>query len=167
LGVRRTGLLLLIAGVLATAIAYAAVLTGVAGEAAPWLLALGAASTLAGIACLGAARARTLGAAARGRTLGAAIGVAFAAVAAGLLLALAMPAPVADGPLLLGLPRVTALLLLLAGLVPLLLLPIAYAVAFDEEVISERDIERVRAATRTATRATARATAPKAGSRDA
>lgn len=163
---RRIGLLLLIAGVIAAAFAYTAVLTGVAGAAAPWLLAVGAASVLAGIACLGAARGRTPGAP-RGRTLGVAIAVAFAAVVAGLLLALALPAPAADGPLLLGLPRVTAILLLLAGLVPLLLLPIVYAVAFEDEVISERDIEHVRAAPRTATRATARATGPEAGSRDA
>ena len=139
--VKRNGLLLLVLGLLAVSLAYGALITGVGGAAAPWLLALGSTSVLAGLACLGAARR-----AARGATLAVAIGIAFTAVGTGLLLALVLPAPTVDGPILLGLPRVTTVLLLLTGLVPLLLLPVAFALAFAEEVLTEQDLERIRAA---------------------
>lgn len=143
--VQRNGLLLLVLGLIAVALAYGALIAGVGEWAAPWLLALGSTSVLAGLACLGAARRVTRGAR-RGATLAVAIAIAFTAVAAGLILALALPPPTATGPLLLGLPRVTTLLLLLTGLVPLLLLPIAFALAFDDDVITEQDLARIRAA---------------------
>jgi hypothetical protein len=56
-------------------------------------------------------------------------------MAAGFVVVLLLPAPVAGGPLLLGLPRLTAILLLSVGALPLVVLPIAYARAFDAEVM--------------------------------
>ena len=136
---QRIGLLLLVVGLVGVALAYVLVLTGLPAAGAPWLLAAGASAVLAGVACLGAARPGR-----SARRLGFAIALAFIAVGAGLLLALALPAPTTDGALLLGLPRVTTILLLLTGLVPLLVLPIAYAIAFDDEVIAAADLERLR-----------------------
>lgn len=127
---QRIGLFLLTAGLCAVGLAYAAVLAHVVEGVAPLALALGSTATLAGMACLGAARK-----ARPGRRLAMAIAVAFVAVGAGLVAGLLLPAPVAEGPLLLGLPRSTAILLLLAGALPLLILPVAYAFFFDDEVI--------------------------------
>ena len=135
---QRIGLFLLTAGLLAVAFAHAAVLAHFAEGGAPFALAVGSTATLAGIAVLGAAR--------RGRSaspLALALAVAFLAVAMGLVAGLLLPVPTADGPLLLGLPRVTAILLLLAGALPLLLLPVAYALFFDEAVLDDGDIDRV------------------------
>lgn len=140
---QRAGLTLLIVGLLAVGLAYGAALLGVAAAVAPWWLATGSTATLAGLAALGAAR--------RARSsplLGWSIAIAFGSVAAGLLVPLALPAPSAATPLLLGLPRPTAILLLLVGLVPLVLLPLAYAVAFEREVLSDADLTALRGAQR-------------------
>lgn len=135
----RAGLTLLLLGLLAVVLAYSFVLLGVAAATAPWWLASGTTAVLAGIAILGAAR--------RGRPtslLSAAIALSFVSVLVGLLVPLALPAPDAATPLLLGLPRPTAILLLLVGLVPLVLLPLAYAAAFEREVLSEADLAALR-----------------------
>lgn len=96
---------------------------------APWLLACGATLVLTGIGLLGAGE--------RSPRLSAAVLVACVCTFAGFAFALASAAPVADGPLLFGLPRVTMLMLLCAGVVPLVLLPVAYAWAFPQEVERE------------------------------
>lgn len=96
---------------------------------APWLLAAGATLVLAGLGLLGAG--------ARSPRLSAAVLVACGCTFAGFAFALAAAAPAADGPLLFGLPRVTMLMLLCTGAVPLVLLPIAYAWAFPHEVERE------------------------------
>ncbi len=149
---QRAGIILLLSGLLAVGAAYACVLLGIAAAAAPWWLASGATAVLAGLAVLGAAR--------RGRAtpvLTATIAASFTSVLAGLLIPLALPAPDATGPLLLGLPFPTAILLLLVGLVPLVLLPIAYAYAFDREVLSDDDLAALRAPSRAAEQVAGRA----------
>lgn len=60
-------------------------------------------------------------------------------LAVGLGIALAAAPPTPDGPLLLGLPRSTAILLIVVGLVPLVLLPLAWAATFDREVMGDGD----------------------------
>lgn len=137
---RRVGLALLIIGSLAVALAYGVTLAGVAATAAPWWLAGGTTAILASLATIAAAR--------RGRRtpiLAATIVITFCCVGAGFFLPLAMPAPLAGDALLLGLPRPTAILLLLVHVVPLLLLPLAYAAAFETEVLGADDLERLRA----------------------
>ncbi len=141
---RRIGLSLLITGLGAVAAAYLLFVAGWSRDVAPWLIALGSAGVLAGLACLGSARGVLRRTPRRTPLLAAAIAFAFLAVAGGLLGALAFPAPAAGDPLLLGLPRATTLLLLLTGAVPLLLLPVAYALAFDDEVLSASDLDRIR-----------------------
>lgn len=136
---RRAALSLLVLGLLAIAVAYAAAFAGVAARAAPWWLALGSTAVLAGLAGLGIARrARATPLLAR------AVVVCFASVAVGLAVPLLLPAPAAGDPLLLGLPRPTAILLTLVGALPLVVLPLAYAAAFEREVLSEEDLATFR-----------------------
>lgn len=136
---RRAGLSLLVLGLLAVAAAYALVIADSALRAAPWWLALGTTSVLAGMAIMGIAR--------RGRAtplLARAAALCCVSVAVGLVIPLVLPAPSAGEPLFLGLPRPTAMLLLLVGLLPLVLLPLAYAIAFEREVLSQDDLAAMR-----------------------
>lgn len=138
---RRAGIALLVVGCLAVLGAYVAVIAGVAVAAAPWWLASGTTAVLAGLAAIGAARHGR-----RTPLLAGTILVTFMSVAAGFVLPLLMPAPDAGTPLLLGVPRPTALLALFVHGIPLLLLPIAYGVAFEREVLDDEDLARLRGA---------------------
>lgn len=124
----RISIVILTLGALIVALAYAAVFAQFA-NAAPWLLAFGATLVLTGLG--------TLGAGARAPRLAAAIVVACAFTLAGLAAALLMPAHVEGGALLFGLPRATTVMLLCTGLVPLVMLPIAYAWVFKREVLRD------------------------------
>ena len=120
----------LVVGLLGIVGAYVGVLLGLTSPLVPMLMALGTTAVLAGIAQLAIVRA---GGATR--TLARTVRWVFGAMAAGFVGVLLLPAPVAGGPLLLGLPRLTAILLLSVGALPLVVLPIAYARAFDAEVM--------------------------------
>lgn len=96
---------------------------------APWLLAVGATLVLTGLGLLGAGP--------RAPRLAAAVLVACACTLLGFCVALTLTPHVANGPLLFGLPRATALMLVLTGAVPLVLLPLAYAWAFPREVANQ------------------------------
>ena len=68
----------------------------------------------------------------------------FAAIAS---CALALPADLgAAEPLLLGLPRRAAIVVYGIGLLPVLVLPVAYALTFEAQTLRDEDLERVRAA---------------------
>ena len=69
------------------------------------------------------------------------LGAGFAAV-------FALPDLGAGEPLLLGLPRRAAIVLYGIGLLPTLLLPVAYALTFDDHTLRTEDLDRVLAATR-------------------
>ena len=125
---------LLVAGLLGIVGAYVGVLLGLTSPIVPSLMALGTTAVLAGIAQLAIVRAgRETPALAR------TVRWVFGAMTAGFVGVLLMPAPVAGGPLLFGLPRLTAILLLVVGALPLVVLPIAYARAFDAEVMPRSD----------------------------
>lgn len=96
---------------------------------APWLLAVGATLVLTGLGLLGAGP--------RAPRLAAAVLVACGCTLLGFCVALTMTPHAANGPLLFGLPRATALMLLFTGGIPLVLLPLAYAWAFPREVESK------------------------------
>jgi len=111
---------------------------------AAWLLALGIPVALAAIMILGAARGR--------RGIGP-LKIPFAFVAMVLLIgfgsALALPAT--EGPLStlwLGLPARAAIVIYGIGLLPIVVLPIAYALTFETQTLSAEDVERVRALAR-------------------
>lgn len=131
----------LIASIGAIAIAYASAFApGGAPPWAPWLLALGIPGALGAIMILGAARGRKgIGA------LKLPFLFVFIVLASGFCLALGLPANEAPGTtLLLGLPVRAALVIYGIGLLPIVVLPVAYAITFDTQTLSESDIQRVR-----------------------
>ena len=133
----RAPILLLLAGLILVAAAYALAITGASALApsalapsalAPWTLALGATLVLTAMLWLGGRRRGRLP-----RALAAACVLAALATFGGFAYALLAPAPTADGALLFGLPRTTAILLTLVGVVPMLAMPLLYAAAFHED----------------------------------
>lgn len=140
-GTRRAALLGLVIGIVAIAVGYAsAFLRGGPPAWAPWLLALGIPIALGAIMILGAARGRS--------------GVgplkypfAFVVVmlAIGFCAALALPAT--ESPLSrlwLGLPVRAAIVIYGIGLLPIIILPVAYALTFETQTLNAEDVERVR-----------------------
>jgi hypothetical protein len=127
------------------AVAYASALSpGGAPGWAGWVLAVAIPAALAATMALGAAR--------RGRVatpLLVAFGGVALVLAAAFGLALALPAGVGGGalgePLLLGLPRRAAIVVYGVGLLPVLVLPVVYALTFDAQTLRADDLEAVRA----------------------
>jgi hypothetical protein len=110
---------------------------------APWALMIGTSTIMVATMVLGASRA------------GAGIGrlvIPFTAMFVVLLVgfgaALVMPSEVAGAPLWFGLPRRAAVVLYGIGVLPLFVLPFAYALTFESMTLSEADLERVRAVKR-------------------
>ncbi|HEV7389150.1 MAG TPA: hypothetical protein VGN73_11100 [Gemmatimonadaceae bacterium] len=133
-------------------VAIAAIATGYAGAFsdtgapswAPWLLALGIPVALGAVMILGAVRgARGIGA----------LKFPFAFVILVLVIGFgaALVLPSTDGPLSrlwLGLPARAAIVIYGVGLLPIIILPVAYAMTFEEMTLSAQDLERVRAMAR-------------------
>lgn len=136
-------LALLVAATLAIALAYVgAFAPGGAPRWSAWLMALGVPVALVGVMTLGAAR--------RGhvpRALLAAFALVGALLVGGFALALGLPGDLgAAEPLLLGLPRRAAIVVYGIGLLPVFVLPVAYALTFDAQTLRDEDLARVRAA---------------------
>jgi hypothetical protein len=142
---RRASLAALFIGIAAIAAGYAAAFTPSGTPSwAPWLLALGIPIALGAIMILGAARGR--------RGIGP-LKIPFAFVVVMLVIgfgaALALRAT--EGPLSelwLGLPARAAIVIYGVGLLPIVVLPIAYALTFETQTLSAEDVERVRALAR-------------------
>jgi hypothetical protein len=116
-----------------------AFLPGGAPAWAPWALATGTAALMVALMALGAARS--------GRPLGVmkwALAFTFVVVAGGLGLALALPAEGVGTRLWLGLPARAAIVLYGVGLLPTLVLPLAYALTFDRLTLTDEDVARVK-----------------------
>jgi hypothetical protein len=139
---RQRALISLFAAVTAIAIGYAAAFRQTGTPVwAPWLLAVGIPVALGAIMILGAARGR--------RGVGP-LKIPFAFVVSMLIVgfgaALALPAT--ESPLSrlwLGLPARAAIIIYGVGLLPIVVLPIAYALTFETQTLSADDVERVRA----------------------
>ena len=135
----------LFAGILAIAIAYAAAF-GRTGTPvwAPWLLALGIPISLGAIMILGAARGRKgIG------PLTLPFLFVVAVLAIGFCAALALPATESPlSKLWLGLPARAAIVIYGIGLLPIVVLPVAYALTFETQTLNADDVERVRALAR-------------------
>lgn len=131
----------LILALCAIAGGYAAAFTpGGAPAWAPWLLAVGIPAALSGIMALGAAR----GSAGIGK-LKFPFAFVFVVLTAGFCLALGLPANEGVGSSLwLGLPARAAIVIYGIGLLPIVVLPVAYALTFDTQTLSQSDIDRVR-----------------------
>ena len=138
---RHAALVALIAGIFAIATGYAAAfLPGGTPRWAPWLLALGIPLALGAIMILGAARGR-LGIG----PLKYPFAFVVAVLAIGFCAALAIPAT--EGPLSklwLGLPARAAIVIYGIGLLPIIVLPVAYALTFEAQTLNAEDVERVR-----------------------
>ena len=138
---RRAALLALIAGMLAIAIGYAAAfLPGGPPAWAPWLLALGIPVALGAIMILGAARGRMgIG------PLKYPFAFVVAVLAIGFCAALALPATESPlSKLWLGLPARAAIVIYGIGLLPIIVLPVAYALTFETQTLNAEDMARVR-----------------------
>ena len=107
---------------------------------APWLLAFGIPGALGGIMVLGAARHR--------KGVGSlALPFAFVIITLTVGFCLALGLPANEGPdstLWLGLPLRAAVVVYGIGLVPVVVLPVAYALTFGTQTLSAEDVERVR-----------------------
>ena len=109
---------------------------------APWLLAIGANGVIMSLMAMGAVSHGTLP-----RSLAITFIGLFVLCAGAFVIALAMPANEgAGGPLLLGLPLRTAIVLYSVGVLPIVVLPFAYALTFDAGALGEDDLRRVREA---------------------
>lgn len=140
--IKRAALSLLFIAHVAIAAAYAAAfLPGGAPPWSAWLIVIGTSLALPAVMLLGAERAGRIG------RLWIPIGLCFLVLLAGFGAVLLMPpADPADPALWLGLPPRAAIVLYGIGLVPYLIVPVAYAVTFDSRTLSEADLERVREA---------------------
>jgi hypothetical protein len=138
---RTAALVALFIGTLAIACGYAAAFIRSGTPAwAPWLLALGIPGAVGAIMILGAARSnRGIG------PLKLPFLFTVAILAAGFCAALALsPNETATSHLWLGLPIRAAIVIYGVGLLPIVVLPIAYAVTFETQTLSAEDVERVR-----------------------
>lgn len=137
---KRLALFAIVIGTLAIAAGYAGAFSaGGTPSWAPWMLAVGIPVSIGGIIVLGAAR----GCAGVGRLW---IPIAFVIVtlALGFGLALGLPAnESATSALWLGLPLRAAIIIYGIGLMPAIVLPVAYALTFETQTLSDEDVERV------------------------
>lgn len=138
---RRAARVLLIAGILAIGLGYAAAfLPGGAPDWAAWLLAVGIPAATTAIMALGAARGKTgLG------KLKIPFAFVFIVLTAGFCLALGLPAnESAQSTLWIGLPIRAAIVIYVVGILPIVVLPVAYALTFETQTLNQSDIDRVR-----------------------
>jgi hypothetical protein len=110
-----------------------------------WALLIGMTVLLIGLMLLGARRPG----ASLGR-LAIPLGLTAVLIAGGFAAALLLPAETAGEPLWFGLPRRAAIVVYGVGLLPVLVLPLAYARTFDTHVLRPEDLDRIRASSRQA-----------------
>lgn len=139
---RRISLAALLAGTLAITAAYgSAFLAGPPPAWAAWALGIGTSVVMVASMALGAAR--------QGRGIGRLkwpFAFVFLVLAGGFSAVMVLPDEAPGAPLFLGLPLRAAIVLIGIGLLPLLVLPVAYALTFDDMTLGEDDLARVRAA---------------------
>lgn len=144
---KRIALVILILSVAAIGASYAvAIILGGTADWSSWIMAVATSFAMVATMALGASRTGRPDGTLRRLLIpfGAVLLIMLGAFAAALLL------PAAGEPLLLGLPRRAAIVLYGIGVLPALILPITYALTFDELTLTEDDIERVREAARQA-----------------
>jgi len=136
---KQAALAAIVLSTLAIGIAYAsAYATGGPPPWAGWLFAAGVTGALVATLALGAMR--------RDRGLGRLVApfvLMTVMIGAGFIAVFALPDLGANEPLLLGLPRRAAIVLYGIGLLPTLVLPVAYALTFADQTLRPEDLERV------------------------
>ena len=104
-----------------------------------WALMIGTSTIMLATTVLGAARSR------RGiGRLVVPLATMFVVLLVGFSAALVMPEELPGSPLWLGLPPRAAVILYGVGVLPLFVLPIAYAMTFETLTLDEADLERIR-----------------------
>jgi hypothetical protein len=139
---RRAALAALFIGMLAIAVGYASAFSKTGTPLwAPWLLGLGIPVSVGAIMILGAARGKSgIG------PLKIPFLFVIVVLAIGFCGALALPASESStSPLWLGLPLRAAVIIYGIGLLPIVVLPVAYAVTFRTQTLTAHDVARVRA----------------------
>ena len=144
-GARRVAFASIVCGAVGIALAYASAFAPPAiAWVGPWLMAVSLPVCLIAMMTFGAVRdGRSVG------TLALPIAFVFLLVTGGFLVALALPPDDPAAALWLGLPHRAAVILYGVGVLPLFVLPVAYALTFDAFTLSDADIERVRLARQT------------------
>lgn len=137
---KRRALIAIVVSTCALAAAYAsAFLPGPPPPWSGWLFAAGTTGVLLATLTLGAAR--------RDRGLGRLVipfVVMFVLLGGGFLTVFLLPDGLgAAEPLILGLPRRAAVVLYAIGLLPTIVLPVAYALTFADQTLRPEDLERV------------------------
>jgi len=138
---RRAAVVVLFVSIAAMALAYAeALVTKGASTSAPWIAAIAVPIALTAIMILGAVRGD--------KDIGR-LRIPFVFVAliliVGFLAALMLPA--SESPtssLWLGLPARAAIVIYGIGMLPIIVLPVAYALTFETQTLNAEDVERVR-----------------------
>ena len=137
---RKAAIVALFLSIVAIAVAYASAF-GKTGTPAwsPWVVAVAIPVAIVAIMILGAARGEGIGK----------LKIPFVFVAVNLVVgfvaALALPASEsATSKLLLGLPLRAAIVIYGVGLLPIFVLPVAYALTFESQTLNAADVERVR-----------------------
>jgi hypothetical protein len=142
--IQRAALAAILTSALAIAAAYgSAFLPGGAPGWAPWAFVLGIACLLVAVMTLGALRP--------GKRMGPIVGpfaLIWLILVGGFAAVLLLPPDPRGAGLLLGLPTRAAIVLYGIGLLPVLILPLVYALTFDAVTLNEADLERVREAGR-------------------
>jgi hypothetical protein len=130
----------IVAATLAISGAYAsAFLPGGAPGWAPWVFGAGLSAMMVALMALGAAREGGLG------RLRMPMFVVLLILAGGFGAALALPpTPPLEPPLWLGLPPRAAVIIYGIGILPFLIVPLAYAWTFHDRVLRPGDLERIR-----------------------
>jgi hypothetical protein len=138
---RRVAVVVLFVSIAAIAIAYgAALVTSGASTLAPWIAAIAVPISLTAIMILGAVR----GDKGIGR-LAVPFGFVALILIVGFLAALILPATESStSSLWLGLPARAAIVIYGIGVLPIIVLPVAYALTFESQTLSAQDLERVR-----------------------
>jgi hypothetical protein len=136
---KRVALAAVAAGTAAIAATYVAAFVG--DGSATWIppvFVVGVATIMVGMMVLGAATARGIG------KLAVPFAFTWFLMVGGIAAAHVLPS--ASRPYILGLPPAAALIIYGIGLLPIVVLPFAYALTFDSITLRREDIERVRAA---------------------
>lgn len=129
---KRIALVGLFVSMLLIGAAYASAFFG-ATAIGGWLIAMGSSGVMVFVLLLGAIHRGFL----RRRFLGFVFLISFLALAGGFAVALRASDPKAESRLWLGLPVGAAVIIYIVGLLPMLILPIAYAMSFDDEERAE------------------------------
>lgn len=146
--IRQIALVTIFAAVLLIGAAYAsAFVPGSSPLWGAWLMVLGISTLMVAVMVLGAVRKGRVG------RLWIPFGLVFLILVGGFGAALLMPAEsAAEVVLWLGLPPRAAVILYGIGLLPLFLVPLAYAFTFEDQTLSTGDLEQVLAVARERTR---------------